>query len=165
VVTTVTVIPTTSDPSEGNTGISEGNDGDGKLGTGAIAGIAVGVVGAVAIAAGAAAFWFFKRRKRNQDDDYQDDPSVRGSSSGQVGSANPEMAMAGGSQASPNSNSNRNSTLQIDPRMDPFQQGLYIRPTGSHESINTLRDDHDYSRRIQQPKVLRATNPDANPDD
>ncbi len=43
--------------------------------------------------------------------------------------------------------------------MDPFKQGLYAR-NGSHESVNTLRDDHDYSRRIQQPKVLRAMNPD-----
>ncbi|KAM0462062.1 hypothetical protein ACHAO4_001255 [Trichoderma viride] len=59
---------------------------------------------------------------------------------------------------SPVTAANRNSTIQIDPRMDPFKQGLYIR--GSQESLNTLRDDHDYSRRIQRPPVLRATNPD-----
>lgn len=85
------------------------------------------------------------------------DPSVRGSSSGMVGVPG-DLTGNSGSPASPVSVVNRNSTIQIDPRMDPFKQGLYIR--GSHESLNTLRDDHDYSRRIQPPKVLRAVNPD-----
>jgi hypothetical protein len=52
--------------------------------------------------------------------------------------------------------------LPVDPRLDPFSVGIYTR-SKSHESINTLRDDHDYSRKVHQPKVLRATNPD--PDD
>ena len=128
-----------------------------------MAGIAIGVIAAVLIAVGAVLFWFFKRRKRNQQDGYQGDPSVRGDSSDRMGSAHPEMSMAAGRNGSPSSNmgsSNRNSTLAIDPRMDPFKQGLYMRNGPSQESINTLRDDHDYSRRIQQPKVLRATNPD-----
>lgn len=46
--------------------------------------------------------------------------------------------------------------------MDPFKMGLYARRK-SHESINTVRDDHDYSRRVHQPKILRATNPDPDP--
>ncbi|KAL7910342.1 hypothetical protein GGI35DRAFT_362858 [Trichoderma velutinum] len=127
------------------------------LGTGAIVGIVVGVVGGLLIIGGAALFWFLRRRRQGKDDEYQDDPSVRGSSSGMVGSVPPEMSANSGSPASPVSAVNRNSTIQIDPRMDPFKQGLYIR--GSHESLNTIRDDHDYSRRIHPP-VLRATNPD-----
>ncbi|KAH0523948.1 hypothetical protein TsFJ059_008880 [Trichoderma semiorbis] len=126
------------------------------LSTGAIAGIAVGVVlGTLAVCG--AAFLLYRRRRQNRNDEYRDDPSVRGSSSGMVGSVPPEMSANSGSPASPVSAVNRNSTIQIDPRMDPFKQGLYIR--GSHESLNTIRDDHDYSRRIHPP-VLRAMNPD-----
>src|SRR5690606_28562476 len=66
----------------------------------------------------------------------------------------PGAALAAGSAG------NRNSRLlPVDPRMDPFTQGIYVR-TKSRESINTLHDDHDYSRRVHQPRVLRATNPD-----
>ncbi|KAF3066145.1 hypothetical protein CFAM422_009220 [Trichoderma lentiforme] len=126
------------------------------LSTGAIAGIAVGVVLGTLIVCGAA-FFLYRRRRQNRNDEYRDDPSVRGSSSGMVGSVPPEMSANSGSPASPVSAVNRNSTIQIDPRMDPFKQGLYIR--GSHESLNTIRDDHDYSRRINPP-VLRAMNPD-----
>ncbi|KKO97151.1 cell wall integrity and stress response component [Trichoderma harzianum] len=126
------------------------------LSTGAIVGIVVGVVGGLLFVCGAA-FLLYRRRRQNRNDEYRDDPSVRGSSSGMVGSVPPEMSANSGSPASPVSAVNRNSTIQIDPRMDPFKQGLYIR--GSHESLNTIRDDHDYSRRIHPP-VLRAMNPD-----
>ncbi|KAM0476458.1 hypothetical protein ACHAPX_006372 [Trichoderma viride] len=145
----------TADPSGDQSGTTSKKSKSG-ISSGAIAGIVVGVVGGVALIA--AALFFFLRRRRQNQDEYRDDPSVRGSSSGMVGSVPPEMSVNNGSPASPVSVANRNSTLQIDPRMDPFKQGLYIR--GSHESLNTLRDDHDYSRRIQKPPVLRATNPD-----
>ncbi|KAF9763822.1 hypothetical protein IL306_002991 [Fusarium sp. DS 682] len=130
------------------------------LGTGQVVGIVVGVIAAVIIAAGVALFlWFRRKKQQNEQEAYQDDPSVRDSSSG---IARPDMSMAGSPIASAAAGS-RNSTLQVDPRMDPFKQGLYVR-SASHESINTLRDDHDYSRRIQAPKVLRATNPDPTPE-
>lgn len=139
------------------------NDGGGGGGVskGALAGIIVGVaLGVIAIVG--VGLWFFFRRRKNQQqqDDYQEDPSIRGSSSGMMGAGGQrqEMSMSGGSPGSPNTNSNRNSALLIDPRMDPFKQGLYVR-SNSHESINTLRDDHDYSRKIQH-RTLRATNPD-----
>jgi hypothetical protein len=149
----------------GTPGTTSGDSGDTKtkssgLGTGPVVGIVIGVIGAVLIVAGGALFWFFrKKREQRQVEGYQDDPSFRGSS----GSNGPDNG-SGGVPASPNSAGNRSSMLQIDPRMDPFKQGLYPR-AGSHESINTLRDDHDYSRRIQQPKVLRATNPDPDNED
>lgn len=126
------------------------------LKTGEVVGIVVGVIGAVIVAAGLALFFWFRRRKqRQQREGFEDDPSIRDSSSGNQ----PDMSVAGASPVSPNAASKRNSTLQVDPRMDPFKQGLYVRG-GSHESVNTLGDEHDYSRRIQAPKVLRATNPD-----
>ncbi|KAL6852137.1 hypothetical protein J3F83DRAFT_564542 [Trichoderma novae-zelandiae] len=148
----------TADPSKDESG--SGGGGSSKksgLGTGATVGIAVGVVGGVLAIAGALLFWFLRRRRQKKDE-YHNDPSVRGSSSGMVGVMPGELTGNSGSPASPVSALNRNSTILIDPRMDPFKQGLYIR--GSHESLNTLRDDHDYSRRIQPPKVLRAVNPD-----
>lgn len=152
VVSTITIRP---DPTGDADGSEDGGESSGGgLGTGAIVGIVVGVVGAILIGAGLVLWWFLRRRKQTREEGYQEDPSVRGSSSSRMGgSVGPEMASAS-SPASGAHNSNRNSTLQIDPRMDPFKQGLYAR-SGSHESINTLRDDHDYSRRI-----LRATNPD-----
>lgn len=56
--------------------------------------------------------------------------------------------------------SHRMSMKPMDPRLDPKQTfGLYR--AASHDSINTLRDDHDYSRRVHQPgRVLRVTNMD-----
>lgn len=151
-VRTVTFIPTqTGDASNEGAGSHVSSTG---LSTGAVVGIVIGIIAAVLAMAGAALFFYFQRKKQNQDD-YTDDPSVRGSSSGMMG-GRPEMSAAPGS---PGSAGNRSSTLQVDPRMDPFKQGLYAR-NGSHESVNTLRDDHDYSRKIQQPKVLRAVNPD-----
>jgi cell wall integrity and stress response component len=157
IIKTVTIMPTVTGDLEGGSQGSSGNSS--KLAGGAIAGIVIGIVAALLFGVGLA-FFLYRRRKQNESKaDYQGDPSVRGSSSERMSSIRPEMSMTGASAASPTQNSNRNSTLQIDPRMDPFKQNLYAR-SGSHESINTLRDDHDYSRRIQQPKVLRATNPD-----
>ncbi|KAM5345278.1 hypothetical protein ACJ41O_011140 [Fusarium nematophilum] len=152
--------PKRRNPPSDNTGVSVK---DGGLSTGQVVGIVVGVIAAVIGAAGLALFFWFRRKKeRNEQEAFHDDPSIRDSSSGIA--QRPDMSMAGGSTGSAAAAaSNRNSALQIDPRMDPFKQGLYVR-SASHESINTLRDDHDYSRRIQGPKVLRATNPDPTPE-
>ncbi|GAB0140856.1 hypothetical protein EsHS_00001467 [Epichloe bromicola] len=153
-IKTVFIIPTeTSRNSGDNQAVAIQDSG---LQTGSVVGIVVGVVGGVLILAALIMFFYFRRKKQQQQDGYQDDPSIRGSSSGMMGSGRPEMARAPGS---PGSTGNRSSLLPVDPRMDPFQQSLYAR-NGSRESVGTLRDDHDYSRRIQQPKVLRATNPD-----
>lgn len=150
-VKTVTVMPTQATDSSSDAAESTKDSSGGGLGTGGIVGIVVGVLGIILIAIAAALFWLFKRRRSQQAAaGYNDDPSVRGGSS-MMGSTHPEMS------SSPTSN--RNSMLAIDPRMDPFKQGLYMR-NGSQESIGTIRDEHDYSRRIQAPKVLRATNPD-----
>lgn len=165
-IKTVFIGPTDA-PQDGDTDRADGeivNNGNGGGGggvsKGALAGIIVGVALGVIAIVGVGLWFFFKRRQnQQQQDDYQEDPSIRGSSSGMMASGQrPEMSISGGSPGSPNTSSNRNSALMIDPRMDPFKQGLYVR-SNSHESINTLRDDHDYSRRIQQ-RTLRAMNPD-----
>lgn len=147
------------DTSQENKPSPTSTSGSSGIAGGAIAGIVVGSIAAVALVG--VLIWFLLRRRNQTTDngEFRDDPSVRGSSRGRLGSHQQDLSIAG-SAASPGSAGHRNSMLQADPRMDPFKQGLYSRQNGSAESINTLRDEHDYSRRIQQPKVLRATNPD-----
>jgi cell wall integrity and stress response component len=58
--------------------------------------------------------------------------------------------------------SRRSRLIPVDPRLDPFAP-VYQRGDGSksRESVATIRDDHDYSRRVHQGRpILRATNPD-----
>jgi cell wall integrity and stress response component len=141
---------------------SNGSTKKDGLGGGAIAGIVIGVVALILIAVGLGVFFFLRRRKQNQEQQgYQNDPSMRGVSPGTTGTGNNANMVGGGPLSRTNTSGNRSSML-VDPRMDPFRgPGLYAR-SGSRESINTLRDDQDYSRRIQQP--LRATNPDPDVD-
>ncbi|KAF4997887.1 hypothetical protein FGRMN_3526 [Fusarium graminum] len=157
-IRTVTVAPTQQTASTQASESAEETSDKGGMNTGQVVGIVVGVIVAVIGAAALALFFWFRRKKQqNEQEAYQDDPSIRDSSSGIA--QRPDMSMNAGSPIAAGTAGSRNSTLQVDPRMDPFKQGLYVR-SASHESINTLRDDHDYSRRIQPPKVLRATNPD-----
>lgn len=52
----------------------------------------------------------------------------------------------------------RMSMKPMDPRLDP-KVGLYR--IASHDSLNTIRDDQDYSRRVHEaPRIMRVTNPD-----
>ncbi|ODA81149.1 hypothetical protein RJ55_04113 [Drechmeria coniospora] len=170
-VRTVTISPTqTNQASNDRAGFPMQSSG---LGTGAVVGIVVAIVVVILACVALGLFMYFRRQAKKQNQsDYPDDPSIRGSSSNMMG-GRPEMSGISGASSSPSSAAaaaaaaavaaasagGRNSLLQVDPRMDPFKQGLYAR-AGSHESVNTLRDDHDYSRKIQQPKVLRAMNPD-----
>lgn len=171
-VRTVTVAPnptgtleenqTTSPAATGN----GGNGGGSGLSTGATAGVAVGTI-AVATIAIVFAFLFFRRRRQRRDDESLNrGPSPRGSSAGMGSprSTEPGMAQTDGKPWDPTDQSGRRrSTLMpIDPRIDPTHTAIYNREQNtSRDSINTLRDDQDYSRRVHQPtKVLRATNPD-----
>lgn len=154
---TVTVMPTavaTSDSSSANvsTGSKKG------LSTGAAVGTAVGVLGFVVIAIAAGFFLWLRKKKRNQQQEgsmLEHQNSFRGSSAGMMGTPRTEMASVWESEAQ--SVGRRSSRLMPhDPRMDPYATNIYGRfDNKSHESINTLRDDQDYSRR-----VLRTTNPD-----
>lgn len=98
---------------------------------------------AVVAAAGVAGFFLIRRRRARED---HFDPRHSNST------AFTDMKDANGG--------NRGSRLlPADPRMDPYSNGLYVQRK-SRESVHTLRDEQDYSRRVHQPRVLRATNPD-----
>ncbi|XXG98765.1 THO2 plays a role in transcriptional elongation [Hypoxylon texense] len=158
---TVTVIPTvtagveTSATSDANTtGMTASHQG---LSTGQAVGVAIGVLGAVAIAIAAGVFFFLRRRRRQGQGDIIEDPSGshRGSSAGMM--STPTTTMASVWDGENTATGRRNSRfMPHDPRMDPYTTNIYSRfDNKSHESVNTLQDNHDYSR-----KVLRTTNPD-----
>ena len=171
-VMTVTVTPTSGVTSPNQANITSSSGG---LGVGASVGIAIGVISA-AVLAGVAGFCVWRRKKQREDEKHGafQTPSPRGSSAGMTSS--PKATEAGmtppflarhpdGTYESDNSGRRRSFLMPIDPRIDPTHTAIYNRDGNkSHESVNTLRDDQDYSRRVHQPtKVLRATNPD--PDD
>ncbi|KAI0490174.1 hypothetical protein F4859DRAFT_182672 [Xylaria cf. heliscus] len=147
---TVTVTPTPSAGSSADTSSSHGPS------AGAIAGIVVGVLGVVAILAGLAVFFYLQRRKRQREEELASRPHSH--LSGSVGvMSTPTTAMASVWDGENTSTGRRSSRLMPhDPRMDPFATNIYSRfENKSRESVNTLQDNQDYSR-----KVLRTTNPD-----
>lgn len=174
-VQTVTATPTAviGSPSTGNISSKSGGGG---LSTGGAVGLAVGLVALAVAVAGGFIFWCLRRRRRRQEEaGAMYDPSHRGSSAGMtqtpkspssgdnpqfvfgpVGSANP------GVYETDQSGRRRSGMLRpIDPRMDPHTTTIYNGENKSHDSVNTLRDDQDYSRKVHHPaRVLRATNPD-----
>ncbi|KAI1776529.1 hypothetical protein F4818DRAFT_439928 [Hypoxylon cercidicola] len=154
VIPTVTAGPETGASSDANsTGMTASHQG---LSPGQAAGVAIGVLGAVAIAVAIVVFFLMRRRRRGQSNAI-DDPSGshRGSSAGMM--STPTTTMASVWDGDNTSAGRRNSRfMPHDPRMDPYTTNIYSRfDNKSHESINTLQDNRDYSR-----KVLRTTNPD-----
>ena len=188
VVSTVTadgIVKTVTVPGTSGTGLANQGEvtsqNNGGLNTGATVGIAIGVVLIVIIAL-AIAFFIWRRKKQQHDDAvvYDDDMAVAGTGGrlrrassggftsekmgpGSVG-RRPTMQSSHHPEGSLHSDSSarrRSHLMPIDPRIDPGHSGIYARDeNASHDSINTLRDDQDYSRRVHAPKVLRATNPD-----
>ncbi len=153
-IQTVTVVPTAiGQGSDSNNGSDPEAEQSG-LTTGAAVGIAVGIIGFIAILAAIGVFFWLRRRRLNQQAMVERSNSGRGSSAGMMSTPRTEMASVWDSEQL--SGNRRNSrVMPHDPRMDPFAANLYNRENKSRESINTIQDNHDYSR-----KVLRTTNPD-----
>jgi len=138
-------------------------------------GIAIGVVGIVAVAA-IFLFMYYLKRKRREAGDGLFTASRRGSSPRMLSTPKTGEVSENRFADVPNpgpvwdvgaANAKRRSQLMpIDPRLDPFAKGIYVRDQNkSHDSIGSLQDNQDYSRRIQDPpRVLRATNPDPDAD-
>lgn len=171
-VRTITITPTTPSTSNMNGAPIEKPPSAG-LTTAQAVGLTVGLVAVIAIIATIIFLMVRKRRQARANDQY--DEVIRGdSSSGQL----PKRTMSEtsrymlgtdgrqvveGWEPEPEAAGSRRSRLMpVDPRLDPFAP-VYQRGDGnrSRESIATLRDDHDYSRRVHQNRpILRATNPD-----
>jgi hypothetical protein len=174
-VHTVTITPTS--PANSLDGLGQKNS-SGGLGTGGAVGLTIGLVALIAIVS--ALIWFYFRRKRQQEAEEYASASRRGSSAG-LGGPVPSRTMSENSryvlgtdgrqvvetwEPGDTPGSRRSRLIPVDPRLDPFAP-LYQRngDSKSRESFNTLRDDHDYSRRVvHQGPILRATNPDHNDD-
>lgn len=151
-----------------STAAASAGNGNNGLSGGAIAGIVIAILAVLAaFIAGALLYRRHKRNRENQEgaplaDDVAGSHRRRGSSvgimskAGTISSSGYGMPMEEDIYGSPR----RMSMKPMDPRLDPKQTfGLYR--AASHDSINTLRDDQDYSRRVHQPgRVLRVTNMD-----
>jgi cell wall integrity and stress response component len=168
-VRTVTITPTA--PSEQNANNLSATSTNHDLGTGQAVGLTIGLVAVVGIIG---AVIFFCIRKRRQIAAEDDEPIRGDSASGQfprrtvsensrymLGTdgrqvvegwqPEPEMSVAG---------SRRSRLMPVDPRLDPFAP-VYQQGSKSRESVHTIRDDHDYSRRVATGRpILRAVNPD-----
>ena len=157
IVQTVTVTPSSSSTAPAASTSHK------SVSTGAAVGIAVGVVGAAVLGA-VGAFMLWRRKRRERDAIYAEHNSKANSPPGTTPNAStPKVSEVSAGPFGDQSGRRRSALMPIDPRIDPGFSGIYAR-TGenkSRDSVNSLRDDHDYSRRVHQPnRVLRATNPD-----
>ncbi|POS80541.1 hypothetical protein DHEL01_v201078 [Diaporthe helianthi] len=154
IIQTVTTVSTPSAQSDSS-----------GLGKGAVAGLTVGIIAAIAaFIAGALMFRRHKRRMREEEEPMNAASMAnrRGSSAGIMSKTGTMSSVGYGmpmdEENSYLSQSRRLSMKPLDPRLDP-KVGLYR--TASHDSFNTIRDDQDYSRRVHQPpRAFRVTNPD-----
>ncbi|KAI0390689.1 hypothetical protein F5Y17DRAFT_48300 [Xylariaceae sp. FL0594] len=155
-VSIVTVYPSsTSQPGAVKPGVKSSKG----LNSGAIAGIVIGILAVIVIALAAIFVILRKRRQREEELASRTDSHLSGSPG--VMSGTPTTAMTSVWDGENTGGTGRRSSrlMPHDPRMDPFTTNIYARfDNKSRESINTLQDNQDYSR-----KVLRTTNPD--PDD
>lgn len=155
-IQTVTVLPTaTVGQGAESTTSAQPTAESGGIATGAAVGIAIGVIGFIGILGAIGVFFWLRRRRNEQEAMVERSNSGRGSSAGMMSTPRTEMASVWDSEQL--SGNRRNSRIMPhDPRMDPFAANLYNRADNkSRESVNTIQDNHDYSR-----KVLRTTNPD-----
>ena len=174
-VRTVTVTPTVPPNSQNVNGVSQKKTNDGGLSTGGAVGLTIGLVVAVGIAGAVIYFCLRKRRQEKEAEEYSS-MNKRDSSVG-LGGQIPSRTMSENSryllgtdgrqvvetwepdQDTPGSR--RSRLMPVDPRLDPFAPVYQRGENKSRESMNTIRDDHDYSRRVhQKAPILRATNPD-----
>jgi cell wall integrity and stress response component len=145
-----------------------------SLNTGQTVGLTVGLVALASIIA-LIIFLLLRRRRRQRDEASKlraQSPLSTGATRTMSENSRYVLGTDGrrvvegweGDAAEPASAGSRRSRLMpVDPRLDPFAP-VYQRGdrSTSRESVQTIQDNHDYSRRVAQPgPILRATNPDA----
>ncbi|KAK2072436.1 hypothetical protein P8C59_006792 [Phyllachora maydis] len=172
---------TTVTSNSSNTPVSASNDNNGpgpssdQISSGAIGGICIAAIAAAA-AVGALFLCLKRKRKAEQANAASaaafEVASKRGSSAGMMATPRTNelsesrfaigtdgRAMAENWEGS-QPGRRRSTLMPVDPRLD-FAKGVYARNENpSHESITSLQDNEDYSRRVHVPKPLRAVNPD-----
>lgn len=178
-VQTITYTPT-SPPSNSANQSGLNKNGGSSLSTGQAVGLTFGLVALAILVAGIIFFCIRKRRKQRKLEAETEAAAGLSSRTGSssVGAA-PQRTMSENSRfmlqtdgrqvvegwetgdtGTPGSRISR--LLPVDPRLDPYAQ-VYQRGDAnkSRESVQTIQDNHDYSRRVvQQGPILRATNPD-----
>ncbi|KAI9746743.1 MAG: hypothetical protein M1818_000458 [Claussenomyces sp. TS43310] len=166
-VKTVTIIPSSPPSAASQTAVTASKK-SGGISTGGAVGLTIGLVALVGLV-GTLAFFFIRRRRRgNADGMGSRRPSPKGSMTEvpqrTLSESSRYMLNSDGRQVTeawegdsdgPAPGSRKSRLMPVDPRLDPFAPVYQRDGRRSHESMNTLRDDHDYSR-----KVLRTTNPD-----
>ncbi|KAK4192415.1 hypothetical protein QBC35DRAFT_222440 [Podospora australis] len=155
---TVRTVTTTPQATSAGNQLQEDSSSSSGLAGGAIAGIVVGIIGGLCVL-GAFLFILWKKKRQGDGEKGFVSPMRGGSSSGITGTSKGPMVTADpiGWEAK-----RRSHLMPVDPRLDPFAKGIYLHnPNRSHDSISSLQDNHDYSRRVTEaPRVLRAINPD-----
>jgi cell wall integrity and stress response component len=170
-VRTMTITPTTP-PTAGDKSVAFEQITSRGLTTGQAVGLTIGLVALIALIV---AILFCVRKRRQSAAGDQFDDVVRGDSSSgplpkrTMSEASRYMLGTDGRQVVEGwepetevAGSRRSRLIPVDPRLDPFAP-VYQRGDGSksRESVATIRDDHDYSRRFHNGRpILRATNPD-----
>lgn len=183
-VQTITYTPTAPPNSSANqTDLSKGG-GSNSLNTAQAVGLTFGLVALVVLISAIIFFCVRKRNKQKRREAETDAAAASASAfsrsgSSQVNGGIPQRTMSensrfmlqtdgrqvvegweSGDTGTPGSRISR--LLPVDPRLDPYA-GVYQRGDGnkSRESVQTIQDNHDYSRRVLgQGPILRATNPD-----
>ncbi|KAK0743907.1 hypothetical protein B0T18DRAFT_192815 [Schizothecium vesticola] len=163
-VQTVTALP---DPNQAGNDQSQLEKSERSgLSTGAMVGIVVGVIGVLAVAGILLFFYCLKRKKNEGEKGFV--ASRRGSPSGSGGGEVSEARFGdastlGGWEGSAANSQRRSHLMPVDPRAE-FAKGVYARDQNkSQVSIGSLQDNFDYTRPINEVRVLKAMNPDPDP--
>ncbi|KAK4240885.1 hypothetical protein C8A03DRAFT_30962 [Achaetomium macrosporum] len=164
---TVRTVTATADPTGAGDATLTDTEETKSIPGGTIAGIIAGVIGLLAVAAGA--IWLLRRRRQDGlNEKGFGSPVGRGGSPAMMATPTTgEGSAAGGSAGLDSNNKRRSYLMPVDPRLDPFAKGIYVGDQNrSRESFSSLQDNQDYSRRVHDPpRVLRAVNPDPDDDD
>ncbi|KAI4181176.1 MAG: hypothetical protein L6R41_006776 [Letrouitia leprolyta] len=176
-VKTITITPTVPPMAKQTSQVDEG--GGFMSHPGKVAGLFVGV-GLIICLAAAAVIWLFLRRKRNAEDEMAastaggETPQRRQSKLSTMGllggtkrpnrKSVPQIQTSGWGTGNTAEKSPTDTPIEyrrssypriIDQRLEPAALWNPLQDNGSHVSIQSFRDDQDYSRRM-----LRVANPD-----